>query len=59
MEATGLPGVYRHGRDLYTQNAEPGRKVYGEDLRTEGSVEYRRWDPFRSKLAAYLLKVPR
>ena len=58
METTGLPGVHRHGRDLYTRNADPGHKVYGEDLRREDGVEYRRWDPFRSKLAAYLLKSP-
>lgn len=58
MEPAGVPGVFRHGRDLYTRNAEPGRRVYGEDLRTEDGVEYRRWDPFRSKLAAYLLNAP-
>jgi len=58
MEPTGLPGVFRHGRDLYTLNADPGHKVYGEDLRREDGAEYRRWDPFRSKLAAYLLKSP-
>ena len=58
MEATAVPGVLRHGRDLYTRNAEPGHRVYGEDLRVEAGVEYRRWDPFRSKLAAYLLRSP-
>jgi len=59
VEATGHPGVYRHGRDLYTRNADPGHRVYGEELLTEGGQEYRRWDPFRSKLAAYLLKGAR
>jgi len=58
MEPAGLPGVFRHGRDLFTRNAEPGRRVYGEDLRIEAGVEYRQWDPFRSKLAAWLLKSP-
>lgn len=57
VEPTEVDGVYRLGRDLYTVNANPGRRVYGEDLRSEGGVEYRRWDPFRSKLAAYLLKA--
>ena len=57
MDPSGVPGVYRHGRDLYTANADPGHRVYGEDLRVEGGVEYRRWDPFRSKLAAFLLKL--
>lgn len=57
MEPAGVPGIFRHGRDLYTRNADPGHRVYGEDLRHEAGVEYRRWDPFRSKLAAYLLKA--
>ena len=56
MEPTDWTGVYREGRDLYTVNAEPGVRVYGETLRSVGSVEYRQWDPFRSKLAAFLLR---
>ncbi|HZY69484.1 MAG TPA: fibrillarin-like rRNA/tRNA 2'-O-methyltransferase [Thermoplasmata archaeon] len=59
MEPTAWPGVFRHGRDLFTASAAPGRRVYGEELRREGGVEYRRWDPFRSKLAALLLRAPR
>jgi fibrillarin-like pre-rRNA processing protein len=59
VEPTGEPGIFRHGRDLFTRNAEPGQRVYGEDLLREAGVEYRRWDPFRSKLAAYLLKGAR
>lgn len=59
MDSTPWPGVVRHGRDLFTVNATPGRRVYGEELRREGGVEYRRWDPFRSKLAALLLKAPK
>ncbi len=57
MEATGWPGVARDGRDLYTPNrGPPGDRVYGETLRTVDRVEYRHWDPFRSKLAALLVK---
>lgn len=56
MEATVWEGVLRQGRDLYTRNLTPGLRVYGEELREERSVEYRQWDPFRSKLAALLLK---
>jgi fibrillarin-like pre-rRNA processing protein len=56
MEPTEWPGVYRIGRDLYTRNAVPGETVYGEDLRSESGTEYRRWDPWRSKLAAFLSK---
>jgi fibrillarin-like pre-rRNA processing protein len=44
----------RHG--LLTRNLAPGKKVYNEDLVTRGGAEYRTWDPFRSKLAAALLK---
>jgi fibrillarin-like pre-rRNA processing protein len=58
MDPTGWTGVYREGRDLFTRNPLPGERVYGEELRTSGGVEYRLWDPFRSKLAALLLKGP-
>jgi len=43
---------------LYTKNLVPGRSVYGERLVSFRDVEYREWDPFRSKLAALLLKNP-
>jgi fibrillarin-like pre-rRNA processing protein len=41
---------------LLTRNLAPGKKVYGEELVVRGGVEYRAWDPFRSKLAAAILK---
>lgn len=56
MEPTSARGVFREGRDLYTVNATPGVRVYGETLRTVAGIEYRQWDPFRSKLAAWLLR---
>ncbi len=56
MESTRWPGVYREGRDLFTVNLTPGVRVYGETLRAVGGVEYRSWDPFRSKLAALLAR---
>ena len=56
MEPTIWPGVFREGRELFTRNLRPGERVYGEELRTADGVEYRRWDPFRSKLAALLAK---
>lgn len=46
--------MHTDGSWLYTRNLIPGRDVYGEALRKEGSVEYRAWDANRSKLAAYL-----
>lgn len=54
MEPSRWPSVFREGRDLYTVNAEPGVRHHGEALRSVGGVEYRLWDPFRSKLAALL-----
>jgi len=47
----------RGGRKaLLTRNLVPGNKVYNEDLVQRGGVEYRTWDPFRSKLAAAIIK---
>jgi fibrillarin-like pre-rRNA processing protein len=43
-------------KKLYTLNLNPGMKVYNEDLITIEGIEYRYWNPFRSKLAALLLK---
>ena len=43
---------------LYTKNLTPGYKVYGERLVFYKNVEYREWDPYRSKLAAILLEKP-
>ncbi len=56
MDPASWPGVFREGRDLFTRNPRPGERVYGEELRVAGGVEYRLWDPFRSKLVAMLLK---
>jgi len=41
---------------LLTRNLTPGKRVYNEDLVLRGGVEFRTWDPFRSKLAAAVLK---
>ena len=47
----------RNGRTLLmTRNLAKGYKVYNEDLLMREGVEYRTWDPFRSKLAAAILK---
>jgi fibrillarin-like pre-rRNA processing protein len=47
----------RNGRvALLTRNLAPGKRVYNEDLVMRDGVEYRSWDPFRSKLAAGILK---
>lgn len=41
---------------LCTENLSKGVDVYGERLIKIKGVEYRVWDPFRSKLAAVLIK---
>ena len=41
---------------LLTRNFTPGKRVYNEELLFRDGVEYRTWDPFRSKLAAAILK---
>jgi len=47
----------RKGRvALLTRNLVPGKRVYNEDLVQRDGAEYRTWDPFRSKLAAAILK---
>lgn len=46
------PGIYSNKGRLYTQNADPGHKVYGEGLVDFEGAEFRRWDANRSKAAA-------
>jgi len=47
----------KNGRTiLLTRNLVPGRRVYNEETVERDGVEYRVWDPFRSKLAAAILK---
>ncbi len=47
----------RHGRTfLLTRNLAKGHRVYNEELVVRDGTEYRTWDPFRSKLAAAILK---
>jgi fibrillarin-like pre-rRNA processing protein len=41
---------------LLTRNLARGRRVYNEELVLRDGEEYRTWDPFRSKLAAAILK---
>jgi fibrillarin-like pre-rRNA processing protein len=41
---------------LATRNISPGFQVYGEKLIRYEGAEYRLWEPYRSKLAASILK---
>jgi len=51
-----LPGIYENAGRIYTASADPGSSVYGERTAEEDGVEYREWDPRRSKMAALILK---
>ena len=46
--------VFLNGDEVATLNLTPGISVYGEELITE-DVEYRLWNPRRSKLSAAIL----
>ncbi|OGS56650.1 MAG: fibrillarin [Euryarchaeota archaeon RBG_19FT_COMBO_56_21] len=56
LSLTGdIPGVFTDGEHLLTVNATPGKTVYGERLISVEGVEYRIWNPSRSKLAASIM----
>ena len=40
---------------IATENLVPGKQVYKEKLLIKKGIEYRLWDPFRSKLAASVM----
>jgi len=45
-----------NGKFLATQNLIDGNSVYGEKIIKFDDIEYRLWDPFRSKLAGAIMK---
>jgi len=53
-------GVYEleddEGRHIATLSIAPGTVVYGERILKIGDAEYRLWNPYRSKIAAAILK---
>ena len=48
-------GVFRIRNNLATKNLVIGKSVYGEKRTTDRGVEYRFWDPYKSKLAAAMM----
>jgi fibrillarin-like pre-rRNA processing protein len=52
----GIFEVIKDKKQLATKNLDPGKAVYGEKLIPVEGVEYRIWDPRRSKLGAMVLK---
>jgi fibrillarin-like pre-rRNA processing protein len=53
LDFTGC-SVFSENNKLYTISYSPGIKVYGEKLVKMSDLEYREWNPRKSKLAAYL-----
>ncbi|MDD5087096.1 MAG: fibrillarin-like rRNA/tRNA 2'-O-methyltransferase [Candidatus Nanoarchaeia archaeon] len=54
-----LKGIYeseKGKKKLFTVNLAPGKKVYDEQLVKEKNIEYREWNPRKSKLAAAIMK---
>ncbi|MCX6710411.1 MAG: fibrillarin-like rRNA/tRNA 2'-O-methyltransferase [Candidatus Woesearchaeota archaeon] len=41
---------------IFTRNLVPGKRVYGENLVNDSGVEYREWEPRRSKLGSFIMK---
>ena len=48
--------VYADGSHFLTKNFTPDSRVYGENVVTHKGIEYRTWNPRRSKLCAMLHK---
>jgi fibrillarin-like pre-rRNA processing protein len=46
----------RKKRALFTRSLAPGKQVYGEKLVKQEGIEYREWNPMKSKPAAAILK---
>jgi fibrillarin-like pre-rRNA processing protein len=49
-------GVYKVDNKLATRNLIRGRRVYDEELVDHEGEQYRLWNPYRSKLAAAIMK---
>lgn len=58
MKPSQIPGIFIEREKFFTVNPKDceGISVYGEQLKTIDGIEYRSWNPYRSKLASALLK---
>jgi len=45
------------GRSIWTRNAVRGVSVRGERRKRDGRIEWRKWDPTKSKVAASILRT--
>ncbi len=51
-----FPGVFVKGNEIYTENLIKGFRYSDEKVIVFKGIEYRQWNPFRSKLAAAIVK---
>ncbi|MDG6228916.1 MAG: fibrillarin-like rRNA/tRNA 2'-O-methyltransferase [Candidatus Thermoplasmatota archaeon] len=58
MKPSSIPGVYSARGRFFTINPVSCKQisVYGEQIKTINEIEYRAWNPFRSKMASALMK---
>lgn len=56
MKPIGITGIYKNKNNFYTKNPKycKGLKVYDERIMKYQGLEYRLWNPYRSKLSAAL-----
>jgi len=58
MQPIYIEGVFKKENKIFTENPEccRGIKIYNEKLMSYDGKEFRSWNPYRSKLAAAILK---
>ncbi|MBW3020226.1 fibrillarin-like rRNA/tRNA 2'-O-methyltransferase [Candidatus Woesearchaeota archaeon] len=59
INKTKIFGVYEElarKRKIYTKNLTPGKTVYDEELVKTNDGELREWNPYKSKLGAYIMQ---
>jgi fibrillarin-like pre-rRNA processing protein len=49
-------GIYTNDKNIFTKNLLIGKKVYGEKLLKVENIEYREWNPYKSKYCAAIKK---
>ena len=55
IKPSKFKSIFFDGKNLYTINYSPNFQVYNEKLVKKDGIEYREWNPKRSKLAAMIL----
>jgi len=51
-----FPGIWKSGRQLFTRSLVPGQKAFAKSITKKDKIEYREWDPNKSKAAAGIMK---